>query len=111
MLYFDMGMLKQSASAGGFLYGPELKRVLRDLSKELQEGPEGGFFGGKHPGRADILFEYPISMATHREWVDLKEFPLINAWLDRVYQRDAWKRALEKGNGYDLRIFPKSSKL
>jgi glutathione S-transferase len=67
---------------------------------------------GEHPGRADIMLEYPISMAKHRNWVDLKkEFPGLDEWLQRVYDRPSFKRSLEKGNGYDLSVFPKIARL
>jgi glutathione S-transferase len=112
MLTMDMGIIRPAAGpASGYFKGPDMKKVLRDLTRELKEGPKGGFFMGEEPGRADILFEYPISMVKHRNWVDLKEFPDIDAWLQRVYNRDAWKRGLEKGNGYDLGAFAKAPKL
>lgn len=88
--------------------GPELRMMLGQVEKELVEGPKGGFFMGERPGRADIMMEFPLSFIKHRPWwVDLKtEFPALDAWLERVYNRDAWKRGIEKGNGYDLSVFP-----
>jgi hypothetical protein len=59
---------------------------LRDLERELKEGPAGGLFMGKMPGRADIMLEFPMSMVKHRNWVDLKsDFPELGRWLERVY--------------------------
>ncbi|CZR57823.1 related to glutathione S-transferase III [Phialocephala subalpina] len=87
--------------------GPELRMMLGQVERELKEGPEGGWFMGKQPGRADIMMEFPLSMIKHRNWVDLKtEFPALDAWLERVYNRDGWRRGIEKGNGYDLSVFP-----
>jgi glutathione S-transferase len=41
-----------------------------------------------------------------RKWMDLeKDHPRIAAWRRRVWERPAWKRGLEKGNGYDLTLF------
>lgn len=78
----------------------------------MKEGPEGDWFLGEEPGRADVLLEFPMSMIKYRNWVDLKsEFPQLNAWLERVYARDAWKRGLQKGSGYDLSVFPQRSHL
>ena len=110
LLYLDMGMIK---TEGKYTAEAELRGILANLERELKEGPEGGkaFFMGKEPGRADILLEYHMSSIKHRKWVDLpKEFPLLDAWLQRVYDRPAFKRSLEKGNGYDLSVFPKVSR-
>ena len=113
MLMMDVGALKPGKGPiGERMYGPELRAQLRDLERELSGGPKGGFFMGEHPGRADIMLEYPISMAKHRKWVDLKkEFAKLDEWLQRVYDRPAFKRSLEKGNGYDLSVLPKTSRL
>lgn len=109
MLFLDFGALKNGDGPGGSRFdGPELREILRDLERELKDGPPGGFFMGKEPGRADIMLEFPISFCKHRSWwVDLeKEFPLLDEWLQRCYDRPAFKRSLEKGNGYDLSVFP-----
>jgi glutathione S-transferase len=78
----------------------------------LKEGPKGGFFMGENPRRADILMEFPMSMVKHRNYVDLeKEFSALDGWLKRVYDRPAFKRCLEKGNGYDFSKLPNPRKL
>ncbi|KAF4629395.1 hypothetical protein G7Y89_g8756 [Cudoniella acicularis] len=106
-LYLDFGAIKPGDGPGAARL-KSLGSVLGDLERELKEGPKGGYFMGERPGRADILAEFQVSMVKQRGWADLKgEFPLLDAWLERVYGREAWKRALEKGNGYDLNVFPK----
>jgi len=112
-MMLDMGMLKNGEGARGKGFdGPALRVVLNELERELKEGPEGGFFMGKEPGRSDILLEYPMSSIKQRGTVDLKsEFPGLDKWLERVCARDAYKRGLEKGNGYDLTIFPRGPHL
>ena len=109
MLMFDFGAIKPGAGPMGSRYdGPELRDQLADFERELAEGPKGGYFMGDHPGRADILLEWPITTIKHRSWVDLpKEFPKLDEWLKRVHDRPAFKRSLEKGNGYDANVFPK----
>ena len=88
--------------------GGEMRKVLGDLETALREGSEGGYFMGKEPGRADIMLEWSIASIKQRKSVDLAtEFPALDAWLARCYEREAWKRGLEKGNGYDLTTFPK----
>jgi glutathione S-transferase len=112
LLYLDFNAIKKGDGPGGKRFdGPELRSILGDLERELNEGPPGGFFMGKEPGRADIMLEFPMSMIKHRNWVDLKsEFPELDKWLERVYSREAWKRGLEKGNGYDLSVFPRTGR-
>lgn len=112
-MMLDMGMLRNGEGAKGKIFdGPALKGVLKELERELKEGPQGGFFMGKEPGRADILLEYPMSSVKQRKTVDLKsEFPGLDAWIEKVRARDAYKRALEKGNGYDLSVFPRGPHL
>lgn len=105
MMMLDMGLLKNGA--GNRFDGPALRSALADVEQELKDGPEGGWFMGKEPGRADILMEYPINSTKVRKYLNLKsEFPELDAWLERVHARPAYKRALEKGNGYDMTIFP-----
>ena len=90
------------------LDGMLLRKTLRHVERELEEGPSGGFFMGKSPGRADILLEFPLSMIQHRSYVNLAtEFPALDKWLKLVYERPAFKTSLDKGNGYDLNTFPK----
>jgi glutathione S-transferase len=51
-------------------------------------------------------------MVKHRNYVDLeKEFSALDGWLKRVYERPAFKRSLEKGNGYDFSKLPSPRKL
>lgn len=107
-MYVDFGVIKDA----GIMDVPALRRLLINLQKELEEGPPGGYFMGKEPGRADIMLEFQITFCKVRPWwLDLeKEFPKLDEWLKRVYERPAWKRAIEKGNGYDLSVFPHSGR-
>lgn len=112
----DFGMLQtgreELGPAAKRFDGPETRSILKDLERELKEGPPGGYFGGKHPSRADIMIEFPMTSIKQRKTVDLKaEFPLLDEWLERVYSRPAWKRCIEKGNGYDMTIFPQRPQL
>lgn len=88
--------------------GDDLRNALTDLENELKNGPPGGYFMGQAPGRADIMLEWPMASIKQRKHVDLAtEFPALDAWLTRCYERESWKRSLQKGNGYDLTTFPK----
>ncbi|KAJ8060289.1 hypothetical protein OCU04_010626 [Sclerotinia nivalis] len=113
MLMLDFQSIGNGSGARGKMFdGPALRKGLGDLEKELKNGPEGGFFMGNHPGRADIMAEFPVALIRQRGWVDLAtEFPALNEWLERCYERPAWRRCMEKGNGYDLTTFPKKEHL
>lgn len=107
-LYLDLGFIKNGEPA--VADGPELKLVLAGFQRELVEGPGGkeGFFMGKEPGRADVMLEFPITFIKMAKWADLEnEFPELDKWLGRVYERPAWKRGLARGfdGVYDMGVF------
>jgi glutathione S-transferase len=79
--------------------GPELKQMLKYLEGELG-GQE--YFMGKEPGRADFMLSFPMDMAVAFAWFDLGEYEGLKGWRERCQAREAWKRGLEKGNGYDM---------
>ncbi|OBT41995.1 hypothetical protein VE00_06643 [Pseudogymnoascus sp. WSF 3629] len=109
IMMLDFGLIRTGEGPmGGVLDGPELRKQLGNLERELVGGPKGGFFMGEQPGRADVILEFPMTMVRHRGYLDLgEEFPRLGEWLQRCYDRPAYKRALEKGNGYDMSVFPK----
>jgi len=80
------------------LTGPRMKAQLKWAEEKLGEDD---YFMGKNPGRCDFLLSYPMDVLMHRKMVDVKEFPRMRAWYERYQARDAWKRSLNKGNGYD----------
>lgn len=81
----------------------EFKKSLTFLESELGDND---WFNGKEFGRADIMFNFPLDYVYMRKWADLeKDYPKLAAWRKRVWDRPAWKRGLEKGNGYDLAVF------
>lgn len=80
--------------------GPEFVKFFKYLSDELGEQD---YFMGSSPGRADFMLSWPFDMCTQRGYVDLSKYPNLKGWYTRCQNREAWKRSLEKGNGYDLR--------
>ena len=60
--------------------------------------------GGDAPSRADFVLHFFVGLAVQPGYVDLNRYPRVKAWMVRCEAREAWKRALEKGNGYDLNI-------
>lgn len=78
----------------------EFKKNLEYLESELGDGE---WFNGKHLSRSDFMLFWPVDLIATRDWIDYaKDYPRLDAWRKRALDREAWKRALEKGNGYDL---------
>lgn len=93
---FQKGIRKNFTSA-------EWAKTLSYLESELGDRD---WFNGEELGRADVSLSWPLDMLAQRKWVDFeKDYPKLAAWRTRIQERDAWKRALEKGNGYDLTIW------
>jgi glutathione S-transferase len=81
----------------------EFKKSMIYLEGELGDNE---WFNGKEFGRADIMLNFPLDYVYARYWVDLEEdYPKLAAWRRRVWERPAWKRGIEKSNGYDLSVF------
>jgi len=51
------------AKYGKGLEGASYRKVLRELEGFLKEGPQGGYLGGEHLSRADILLEFPLAVS------------------------------------------------
>lgn len=81
----------------------EIDNSFKVLDAEL-EGREY-FNGTKHPTRLDFVMQWYVDFAAQGCQVDLSLYPRVKAWFERCISRDAWKRSLEKGNGYDLEFW------
>lgn len=58
------------------------------------------FFVGNDLTGADIQMSFVAEVA--RAQGQLQNFPAFNAWLDRMHERPAWKRTIDKGGPYAL---------
>lgn len=58
------------------------------------------FFVGDSLTGADIMMSFAAEVT--RAFGKLKDYPNLDAWLDRMHARPAWKAALEKGGAYAL---------
>ncbi|KAK8034177.1 glutathione S-transferase [Apiospora rasikravindrae] len=58
--------------------------------------------GGPEPTRADFVVEWFVEWAAAGRLVDMEKYPAVERWYERCRQRPAYRRALDKGNGYDL---------
>jgi glutathione S-transferase len=80
----------------------EFTKAMKFLDSELGDK---AWFNGENLGKSDVMISWPIDMIAQKGWVDLEgEWPRLAAWRKRILERDAWKRGMEKGNGYDLRF-------
>jgi len=62
------------------------------------------FMGGNEPTRADFVNLWYIDWGFQAGLYDTQRYKNVDAWRSRCIERPAWKSALEKGNGYDLRF-------
>ena len=80
--------------------GPEFQKMMTYLETTLGDAD---WFNGEELGRSDIMLSFPLDTAAQRGWIDLeKDYPKLALWRKRILERPAWKRGIEKGNGYDL---------
>lgn len=80
----------------------ELDAMYRYLEDNLA-GKEY-FMKTKNPTRVDfaMIWQMDFGVIAGRP-VDAK-YPNLKAWYERCKARDAWKRSIEKGNGYKLKV-------
>jgi glutathione S-transferase len=78
--------------------GPNLRLQLDYVESELSKSE---WLAGKEITAADVQMSFPLEAAAARGDTD-KPRPFLKAFLGRVHERPAYKRALEKGGPYEL---------
>jgi GST-like protein len=73
-------------------YQVETLRLYNVLNKRLSTSP---WLGGEHYSIADIAC-WPWINAHLRQRIDLQNFPAVNNWFERIRQRPATERAMQK---------------
>ncbi|KAK8058066.1 hypothetical protein PG994_008514 [Apiospora phragmitis] len=76
-------------------------KIITKKTKQQQHAREF-LMGGPDPTRADFVVEWYVEWAVAGKLVDLDNYPAVEARVERCQSRRAYRRALEKGNGYDL---------
>ncbi|KAF2728685.1 glutathione S-transferase [Polyplosphaeria fusca] len=66
---------------------------------------EKPWFAGKRIGLSDFNMQFSMEMARQRGYFRPEKFPKIKDWFERIRGRDAYKKAMEKGAGFDLVTF------
>jgi glutathione S-transferase len=86
-----------SAGADKTLLGPQISSHFAFLEGELAERE---WFAGTAFSAADIQMSFPLEAAEAR--TGLPRLPRLKSFVQRIHDRPAYKRALEKGGPYTL---------
>lgn len=81
----------------GFV-GPQLTLHLDWMERELGSAP---WFAGERFTAADIQMSFPIQAAASRAG-SMAAYPKLRSFLQRIEQRPAYQRAVERGGALDL---------
>jgi len=84
-------------ATGGFVQ-PQINRHLDYLEAELGKST---WFAGEELTGADIQMSFPLEAASVRGGLNASR-PRLMAWLARIHERPAYKRALERGGEYGI---------
>ncbi len=77
---------------------PNLKRQMAFMESELAARP---WFTGRAFTAADVMMSFPIEAAASRGALK-SNLPNLNGFLERIHERPAYMRALERGGPYSL---------
>lgn len=67
------------------------------LESQLASSPDGGdFICGKELTEADIMMSFAIEVAKAKAGLTKEDYPKLSAYVDRLYEREAYKRAVQK---------------
>lgn len=77
--------------------GPQVKLHLDYMEAELGKS---GWFAGDGFSAADIQMSFPVEAASARAGLDGR--PNLRAFLQRIHERPAYRKALEQGGPFDL---------
>lgn len=97
MLHMYVGRLKEAGA-------PLHPRIQSEIANHLGfiDGHLKGrqFFVGDELSGADVQMSFVAEVSRAQQ--TLASYPDFNAWLDRMHERPAWKRGVEKGGAYAL---------
>jgi glutathione S-transferase len=74
-----------------------LKNHYDFLESQLASAPDGGgFLCGHDLTAADILLSFPLEAGQSRSGFKQEQYPKIWAYIDRLHERAAYKRSVQK---------------
>jgi glutathione S-transferase len=82
----------------GLIVTPNLKRHLAWMEAELGKST---WFAGEELTAADIQMSYPVEASAARGGLDA-QYPRLQAYLQRIHARPAYKKALEQGGPFEM---------
>jgi glutathione S-transferase len=85
-----------AATVQNSFIGPQLKRHLDYMEAELAAHT---WFAGEEFTAADVQMSFPLEAAASRAGLNASR-PQLMSFLGRIHERDAYKRALERGGPY-----------
>jgi len=77
---------------------PEIDTIFGFIESELDDRD---WFAGDTFSAADIQMSFPLEAAASRGGIG-KAYPNIQSWLERIHNRPAYQRALERGGEYGI---------
>jgi glutathione S-transferase len=76
---------------------PNFKTHYAFLEDQLKTAPDGGeFLCGNSLTAADIMMSFPLEAGQTRSGMSETDCPLVWAYVDRLHQREAYKRSVQK---------------
>lgn len=67
------------------------------LESQMASSPNGGeYLCGNELTGADIIMSFPLEAAQSRAGLTADKYPKLCAYLDKIHERDAYKRAVQK---------------
>lgn len=87
-----------AAKVKGQFIGPQIKQHLDYMEGELSQQP---WFAGEDFSAADIQMSFPLEAAAARGGLDASR-PKLMGFLERIHDRPAYQRALQRGGVYAL---------
>lgn len=82
-----------------------LNKEMDSMLKYFDAGLKGKefFLNTKNPTRVDFCTLWYLELATAFGVDNWGSYPSLKSWYDRCKSREGWKRALEKGNGFNMK--------
>jgi len=84
------------------LFEKDLPVYFDLMEKTLAADESKPWFAGKQLGLADFNMSWPMDLVTQCGYFPAEKYPHLAAWLNRVHEREAYKKAREKSGLYDL---------
>jgi glutathione S-transferase len=97
MLHMYVGRLKEAGAPLHPRIQSEVANHLGFIEGHLRNRT---YFVGDSLTGADVQMSFVAEVARAQQ--SLPSYPAFNAWLDRMHERPAWKRAIDKGGPYAL---------